>query len=159
MKKLTIKGVMNTLQGAAIDGAVVYGGQKAFQVASYKLNNWLTTNLTGTSNPALTKGVVGVAAIVAADLFLPKKYAELASIGIATEVIEAFVAPTLDQALVKANLISNQDAARGLLAASAQTAAPASTQGYVMQGYAPTRMGGYASVRGLGIMDPSRLAG
>jgi hypothetical protein len=137
---------------------MVYGGRKAFQIINFKLTSYLPHNIQ--TVPYLPKAISAVVGIVAADALLPRKYATLAGIGLAEEVVESLISPTLDPMLAKNNLISATDAAKGLLTAN-PPAAPATppagaTNGYArMGGYAPMRgMGGYASMRGMGNLFP-----
>lgn len=131
MKKLTFKGTMNTLKGAAMDGAVIYAGRTSYRIVDKQVGNLLPAAI-----PVAFHGaVVGTIGVVLGDLVLPKKYATLFGAAMASEVIEAFVAPTIEPMLIKAGLVYNLPAG--------------STAGYgQMKGYGAMRgIAGMASLR------------
>lgn len=140
MKKLSLKGITNSVQNAAIDGAVLYAGKKGAQILNTQLARVLPATFTG----PLRAIAVGALGVVAADAILPKRYASLVSAAVAMEIVEAFASPVVDPMLLSSGLLY-------LPAASATTAT--ATQGY-------TRMAGYASVRGgMGLFPPVNALG
>ena len=123
MKKLSIKGVMNSVQSAAVDGAILYAGMTAAQIVNTQLGKVLPTTFVG----PLRAIVVASAGIVAADALLPKRYAGLVGAAMAAEVVASFAAPVVTPMLISSGLISG--------------AAPAPAAAGYMRGYASMRGG------------------
>lgn len=130
MKKLTFKGAMKTLQGAAMDGAIIYAGRTGYRIVNKQVGSLLPAAI-----PVQVHGaVVGAIGVLAADMLLPSKYSRLAGAAMASEVIEEFVSPYIEPMLVSSGLVY------GLPAATAQ--------GYgKMRGYGRVGLAGMASMR------------
>jgi hypothetical protein len=152
MAKIKMNDIVQNLMDSAIGGAAVYAGKLGLQVVNCQASNLMPGFVTQ-NGPAVEKALTGVLTIAALDL-LPvdkklAKYAFLAGCGVATEMIEAFVGPTLAPQLYAMGLIDAADSARGTLAGSPSGPVSMSVSGYSKLGGYSRAMGGYTSLRGM----------